>query len=59
MLISSSRKGYWRLAMTPQLNKALGLAYWRNQGLFSLAEEIGFFLPELRESQEYPFSMLC
>jgi hypothetical protein len=26
VLISSSRKGYWRLAMTPQLNKALGLA---------------------------------
>lgn len=34
--ISGSRKGYWRLANTPQVNKALGLAYWRNQGLISL-----------------------
>lgn len=38
MLISCSRKGYWRLAKTPQVNKALGLAYWQNQGLFSLVE---------------------
>jgi hypothetical protein len=38
MFISGSRKGYWRLAKTPQLNKGLGLAYWRNQGLFSLTE---------------------
>jgi len=36
--ISGSRKGYWRLARTPQLNKALGLAYWRDQGLVSVAE---------------------
>lgn len=36
--ISSSRKGYWRLANTPQINKALGLAYWREQGLVSLIE---------------------
>ncbi|WP_287193312.1 group II intron reverse transcriptase/maturase [Syntrophothermus sp.] len=35
-LISGSRKGYWRLANTPQMNKALGLAFWRNQGLRSL-----------------------
>ncbi|MCM3473713.1 group II intron reverse transcriptase/maturase [Brevibacillus agri] len=34
--ISGSRKGYWRLANTPQLNRALGLAYWQNQGLTSL-----------------------
>lgn len=27
-LISRSRKGYWRLSNTPQVNKALGLAYW-------------------------------
>lgn len=33
---SGSRKAYWRLANTPQVNKALGLAYWRNQGLLSL-----------------------
>jgi hypothetical protein len=37
-LISGSRKGYWRLAHTPQVNKALGLAYWRGQGLTSLVE---------------------
>ncbi|ABZ83631.1 reverse transcriptase (RNA-dependent DNA polymerase) [Heliomicrobium modesticaldum Ice1] len=36
--ISGSRKGYWRLALTPQMNKALGLAYWREQGLVSLVE---------------------
>lgn len=36
--ISGSRKGYWRLANTPQVNKALGLAYWRNQGLLSLMD---------------------
>ena len=36
--ISASRKGYWRLANTPQTNKALGLAYWRDQGLVSLVE---------------------
>ena len=35
-LISGSRKGYWRLSNSPQLNKALGLAYWRSQGLKSL-----------------------
>ena len=37
-LISGSRKGYWRLSNTPQMNKALGLAYWRYRGLVSLAE---------------------
>lgn len=37
-LISCSRKGYWRLANTPQVNKALGLAYWRSQGLLSLVD---------------------
>jgi len=36
ILISSSRKAYWRLSNTPQVNKALGLAYWREQGLVSL-----------------------
>lgn len=35
-LISASRKGYWRLSNTPQVNKALGLFYWRNRGLYSL-----------------------
>ncbi|WP_274518883.1 group II intron maturase-specific domain-containing protein, partial [Tumebacillus flagellatus] len=28
-LISGSRKGAWRLANSPQIKKALGLAYWR------------------------------
>lgn len=37
-LISGSRKGCWRLANTPQVNKALGLAYWRSQGLVSLVD---------------------
>lgn len=37
-LISRSRKKYWRLANTPQVNKALGLAYWHEQGLCSLVE---------------------
>jgi len=38
--ISSSRKGYWRLARTPQLNRALGLHYWEAQGLFSLKSAV-------------------
>jgi RNA-directed DNA polymerase len=38
MLISSSGKGNWRLSLTPQLNIALGLTYWKGQGLISLAE---------------------
>lgn len=38
VLISGSRKGYWRLSNTPQMNKALGLAYWRDRGLVSLVE---------------------
>jgi RNA-directed DNA polymerase len=37
-LISGSRKGYWRLAKSPQINKALGIAYWQKQGLKSLVE---------------------
>jgi group II intron reverse transcriptase/maturase len=36
--ISGSRKGYWRLSKTPQMNKALGIAYWRDQGLMSLSD---------------------
>lgn len=36
--IAFSRKRYWRLANTPQINKVLGLAYWRRQGLVSLVE---------------------
>lgn len=37
-LISGSRKGYWRLSKSPQINKALGIAFWRAQGLKSLVE---------------------
>lgn len=36
--IAFSRKKYWRLAKTPQINKALGLAYWREQGLVRLVD---------------------
>lgn len=36
--IAFSRKKYWRLANTPQVNKALGLAYWREQGLVRLVD---------------------
>ena len=36
--ISGSRKKYWRLSNTPQMNKALGLTYWQEQGLVSLVE---------------------
>lgn len=38
--IGGSRKGYWHLALTPQLNKALGLHYWETQGLFSLTSAL-------------------
>jgi group II intron reverse transcriptase/maturase len=37
-LISGSRKKYWRLSNTHQVNKALGLAYWQEQGLISLVK---------------------
>ncbi|MBT9253157.1 MAG: group II intron reverse transcriptase/maturase, partial [Brockia lithotrophica] len=37
-MLSGSRKGYWRRALSPQMNEATGLAYWREQGLFSLAD---------------------
>ncbi len=36
--IAFSRKKYWRLACSPQVNKALGLAYWREQGLIRLVD---------------------
>lgn len=34
--VAYSRKGYWRMSFTSQIHKALGLAYWRRQGLISL-----------------------
>lgn len=36
--IAYSRKKYWRLSHTPQIAKALGLTYWKEQGLVSLQE---------------------
>ncbi len=36
--ISGSRKMCWRLSLSPQVSKALGCAYWREQGLVGLAE---------------------
>lgn len=36
--IAYSRKRYWRLANTPQVNKALGLSFWKEQGLVSLVD---------------------
>ena len=46
-LISGSRKGCWRLALSPQIKKALGLAYWRTQGLFSLTENYRVYCQSL------------
>ena len=34
---ANSRKGPWRMAHGP-MNRALGIAYWRDQGLLSLSE---------------------
>ena len=36
--IAFSRKKYWRLANTPQINKALGSVFWQEQGLKSLVD---------------------
>ncbi|WP_134687564.1 group II intron reverse transcriptase/maturase [Brevibacillus migulae] len=34
--IANTRKGAWRTTKTPQIHKALGIAYWQQQGLKSL-----------------------
>jgi group II intron reverse transcriptase/maturase len=34
----SYRKGYWKLASIPPVQKALSLKYWKQQGLFSLVD---------------------
>lgn len=39
--IAGSRKGIWRLALTPQLHKALGNAFWRDQKLLFLKDLMG------------------
>jgi group II intron reverse transcriptase/maturase len=36
--VAFSRKKHWRLSNTPQIGKALGLAYWKEQGLVSMLE---------------------
>jgi RNA-directed DNA polymerase len=36
--ISGSRKKYWRLSKTHQMHKALGIAYWHEQGLMSVVK---------------------
>ncbi len=36
--IAFSRKGPWRLSNTPQMSKALNLAYWQDQGLVKLVD---------------------
>lgn len=35
--LAGSRKGWWRRSRTPQMNKALGLAWWAERGLMSLS----------------------
>ena len=37
-IIVFSRKKYWRLSLTPQLNTVLGIAYFRDKGLINLVE---------------------
>jgi RNA-directed DNA polymerase len=34
--VAMSSKGCWTTSLTPQMHRALGLAYWREQGLVSL-----------------------
>ena len=36
--VAFSRKREWRISNTPQMNKALGIAYWRKQGLIMLVD---------------------
>jgi group II intron reverse transcriptase/maturase len=36
--VALSRKGYWRISISPQLNNALSISYWLKQGLVSLAD---------------------
>ena len=34
-----SRKKYWRLSKTPQLNAVMGVTYFRDRGLINLVEK--------------------
>lgn len=36
--IANTRKGAWRTTKTPHMHKALGVAYWQQQGLLSLVQ---------------------
>jgi len=37
-IIVYSRKKYWKLSLTPQLNTVMGIAYFRDKGLINLVE---------------------
>ena len=37
-MIVSSRKSYWRISNTPQLNKAMGVAFFNDLGLINLVD---------------------
>ncbi len=34
--IAYSSKGSWRLSMTPQLHRAMGIVYWKSQGMMDV-----------------------
>jgi RNA-directed DNA polymerase len=36
--IANTRKGAWRTTKSPHMHKALGIAYWQQQGLMSLIQ---------------------
>lgn len=36
--IASSNKGWWRLSLTPQLNKAMDNLYWNNHSLINISK---------------------
>lgn len=36
--IANTRKGAWRTTKSPHMHKALGIAYWQQQGLMSLVQ---------------------
>jgi len=37
--LAASRKGTWRLALTPQLHKALGATFWKTSGLVDIVRK--------------------
>jgi group II intron reverse transcriptase/maturase len=42
VFLAMSRKKYWRLSGTPQLNTVLGISYFKERGLISLVERYSF-----------------